>query len=161
MINKRHRYSIALISVLTVSMLAITIPSIKSAVMDRQITLLIAAAPQTVGVGEAVQILCWSDIYPNTYVPSNSSVGPGSLIYPRFHDFTFTITHPNGNTETKTFPETDPLGANYFNYVPSEVGTYTVVCNYPGESFVGDVSFNADVNFLPAISKTVTFTAQE
>ena len=120
MSNNKNRLSIALILLLFVSTLAIAIPKINSAVIDRQITLLIAAAPETVGVGQSLQILCWSDIYPNTYVGANYSVGPGNLIYPRFHDFTFTITHPSGTIETKTFPETDPLGASYFTYSPSD-----------------------------------------
>jgi len=162
--NIKSSVTIALTVFLIALMLIAVAPSVKSAVVDRQITLLIAASPNKVGVGESLQILCWSDIYPATYIPNNQSLfteGSSGSIYARFHNYQFTITHPDGTVETKTFDQTDPLGSAYFTYSPSDVGTYTVSCYYPGESFVNDPSFRADATFASAQSKTVSFEVQE
>jgi hypothetical protein len=93
------KIAIALTVLLFASMLLIALPKVNSAVVERQTTLLIAAAPDTVGVGQSLQILCWADIYPATYIPQNNSLfeeGSSGAIYARYHDYKFTITHPDG-----------------------------------------------------------------
>jgi hypothetical protein len=167
--------SIALMLLLVVSVFAAAVPSIVNGqtVVARDITLLIAANPNPVGVGQYIQILCWADIYPNVYIPVNSTNpvpgGPnlvGGITYARFHNYTFTLTKPDGTIETRVFPITDPLGSAYFTYTPTVVGTYTVVCVYPGESFVDGVQdlgspiFKANAIFNPARSRTISFVVQ-
>ncbi len=165
--------TIVLSILLVVSMLIVAAPYAANAqVIARDITLNIAAEPNPVGIGQPVNILCWSDIYPNVYVPqnvTNPAGGPnlvGAITYARFHNFTFTITHPDGSIETRVFPITDPLGSAYFTYTPNQLGTYTVVCKYPGESFANGVQdpgspiFRANASFNPATSKAISFVVQ-
>ena len=164
--TQKNRVKIAFLTMLlVVSMLFVVSPALTTSAQTvaRDNTLLIAVSPNPVGVSQSMIIFCWGAIYPAEYAPNVPGL-TGAAAYARFHNFTFTITKPDGSIDTKVFPETDPLGSAYFNYVPTMVGTYTVVCKYPGESFPNQTrtTNNIPTNaiFNPAQSKTISFVVQ-
>jgi hypothetical protein len=156
--NSTSKNLIAVLMMLTiVAMLFTALPNTNAQtsapIIVRDSHLYINVAPNPCGIGQSAQILCWANIYPAEYAP-NIAGQTGPAMYARFHNFTFTITKPDGTTETKLFPETDPLGSAYFNYIPTTVGTYYVQCSYPGETYSNNASFSAQ------ISKKVSFVVQ-
>jgi hypothetical protein len=111
----------------------------------------IVAAPSPVGVGEYVSICMWVD----TPLPSSSATNDI-----RRHDYTLTITDPDGKVETQHWDVlSDSTGIQYFQYSPAKTGTYTLKFEYGGQTYTWSGSYNNDV-FQPA-SKTTTFTVQE
>jgi hypothetical protein len=150
--NNKTKNLIAVILMLTiVAMLFTALPNTSAQtsapIIVRNSHLFIAANPNPVGVNQYVQILCWGNIYPTQYAPGFPTMG--------FHNFTFTLTKPDGTTETRSFPMTDPLGSAYFTYQPTTVGTYYVQCSYPGEIYSNNASFS------PQTSAKLPFVVQE
>jgi hypothetical protein len=157
--NKRLQSSLILIPM--VLAILITVPPGDSVVTERQFTLLAAAGPSTIGVGQATQIVVWANVNPSTYISQNLSAGQGLLRFPRYHNYVVTITDPDGISENRTFTETDSLGTVAFSYVPTKLGTYTVVGYYPGESFENVEYFKTNVSFKATQSRPATFTVQQ
>ena len=158
----RKKSSLALIIVmLLASTMFFTVPIVTSQVIARQFSLLVAAGPSTIGVGQSVTIVAWANIYPTTFIAQNLSAGEGVLRFARYHNYVVSITDPDGQVENRTFIETDSLGSVAFSYVPTKVGTYTISAYYPGESFENVQFFKTNVAFKPAQSRTATFTAQQ
>jgi outer membrane protein assembly factor BamB len=86
------------------------------------------AAPNPVGVDQKVNILLWLD---KTFDPSIAL----SNDY-RFHNYNLTITYPDGHVETKIFETViDTTSSQYYSFVPTEVGTYTLDFDFPGQPF--------------------------
>ncbi|MBT0158677.1 PQQ-binding-like beta-propeller repeat protein [Candidatus Bathyarchaeota archaeon A05DMB-2] len=111
----------------------------------------IVAAPSPVGVGEYISICMWVD------TPLPSAAVTNDI---RRHDYTLTITDPDGKVETQHWDVvSDTTGIQYFQYSPTKVGTYTLKFDYGGQNYTWSGTFQNDM-FLPA-SKTTTFIAQE
>lgn len=144
-------------SILSVSLL----PIVSSQVIERQFSLLIAAGPQKVGVGQSVMIVAWANIYPTAFITQNLSAGEGLLRFARYHNYVLTIEDPDGQVEKKTFAETDSLGSVTYSFTPSKVGTYTISAYYPGESYENVQHFKTNVAFKPAQSRNATFVVQQ
>jgi hypothetical protein len=144
-----------------VLMIFVATPSADSQVTARQFTLFAAAGPSTIGIGQTTTIVVWANIVPSTILPQNLSAGDGLLRFPRYHNYVVTITDPDGVIDNRTFSETDALGTVAFGYVPTKIGTYTLVASYPGESFENVQYFKTNVSFKPAVSRTATFVAQQ
>jgi hypothetical protein len=161
MIQKNRSLWIALTILLIASMVTIPIPLANSQVTERQFSLFIAAAPAKIGIGQSMQVVAWSNMLPTNFISQNLSAGEGILRFPRYHNFVVTIIDPDGIVENRTFPETDSLGGNSFNYVPTKLGTYTISAYYPGESFANVQFFKSNVAFKPAQSRVVTFEVQQ
>jgi len=53
------------------------------------------------------------------------------------------VTGPDGNKETKGPFSTSPLGSQYILYTPDKTGEYKFQFSFPGETFAGDVTFEA------------------
>ncbi len=157
--NKRLMTLLTLIPIVLVIFIAT--PTVDSQVTTRQFTLLAAAGPSTIGVGQAVTIVVWANVNPSTYIAQNLSAGDGLLRFARYHNYVVTITDPDGISTNTTYKETDSLGTVAFSYTPTKIGTYTVNGYYPGESFENVQYFKTPVIFKAAQSRPATFTAQQ
>ena len=89
-----------------------------------------AGGAATVGIGQTMQITCWTKDLPidigetakTVYSPSGRAGWDGETV---------TVTKPDGTKDTVTFPHSDPVGNNYAFYTPTIAGKYTVVAHFP------------------------------
>ncbi len=115
----------------------------------------LAAQPSPVGVGQSVQVYMWVD----APFPSASEANDY-----RRHDYKLTITMPDGTTDVKTWPIIwDTTGVQYYTFTPDQVGTYTLLFEYPSQVF----TWNATAvqawygDTFMADSATTTVTVQQ
>jgi hypothetical protein len=100
-------------------------------VVNVPIKIFVGAGPDPVGVGQSVGIVYWTDTMaiPTPDDPSYGAPGGREC----FTDITATITKPDGNKETISFPPSDPVGGGFYSYVPDQTGTYTVQAHFPAQ----------------------------
>jgi outer membrane protein assembly factor BamB len=90
----------------------------------------VQAGPNPVGVGQSVLIFMWVD------GPMPASSLDNDV---RRHDYTLTITAPDGKKETKNWAVVaDPTSCQFIRYTPTQVGTYTLEFDYPGQTYTWD-----------------------
>ncbi len=122
----------------------------------------INARPNPVGVGQQVIIVVWLDKMP---------AGTAILNTIRFKDYKLTITKPDGTTNVVNWPVVeDTTSSAYTVYTPTQVGTYTLKFEFPGQRYTwnqantpGLSAANAafeNNTYLPS-SRTITLTVQE
>src|SRR3972149_2932493 len=92
---------------------------------------------------------------PAKVIQVNQSMIIGAFVQPppafvRNYNYTFTITHPDGQTETKLIPESQVDATAGFTYVPTKLGNYSVVMSWPGDTVREAVT-----------SSPTTFTVQQ
>jgi hypothetical protein len=114
------------------------------------------AGPNPVGVGQSVLILMWVD------GPMRNAALENDI---RRHDFKLTITAPDGTKETFNWPVVaDPTSTQFIRYTPTQVGTYTLDFNYPGQTYTWSSS-SAERTWtndtFTAASATFLLTVQE
>jgi len=113
--------------------------------------------PNPVGVGQTTYIAMIVD------VPLPSASEANDI---RRHDYTLTITAPDGTVETKSWARVaDTTGVQSTSFTPDQVGTYTFTFNYPDQKYTwttaqGGSAAYANVTFL-ATSATATLTVQQ
>ena len=115
----------------------------------------LAAQPSPVGVGQTVQVYMWVD------APFPSAAEGNDI---RRHDYKLTITAPDGSTDVKTWPIIwDTTGVQYYSFTPDQVGTYTLLFEYPSQLFTWNTTavraWNGDT--FMADSATTTVTVQQ
>jgi hypothetical protein len=88
----------------------------------------ISIEPDPVGVGQLAYVNFWIDKVPPT---ANAQYGD------RWHNFTVTVTDPNGDKETLGPFTSDDTGGAHTTYAPDKLGNYTFVFNFPGETIEG------------------------
>ncbi len=162
--NETRIYTIALILALTI--VAIFVPLLQVTAHEPAWTIptysYITASPNPVGVGQDMFLLFWVN-----WVPPGSGGEGGD----RWRNLTVEMTKPDGSKETLGPFISDPVGGGYAAYTPDQIGTYTFVFNFPGQtaSLVGPTglpSVNPSLiqyvndTFLPS-SATTTLTVQE
>jgi outer membrane protein assembly factor BamB len=116
----------------------------------------LAAQPSPVGVGQRVQVYMWVDA-------PLASAAEGNDI--RRHDYTLTITKPDGVKITETWPVIyDTTGVQYYTFTPDQVGKYSLLFEYKGQVFTWNTTavraWNGDV-FLPDSATTEVIVQQE
>ena len=85
----------------------------------------IALTPETIGLGQYILFNAWI-----TPPPSVDALG-NPIVY---HNLTFTITKPNGTTETRVIANSEGPGTVFFVYVPAAIGTYSVKLSWAGQA---------------------------
>lgn len=115
----------------------------------------IHVSPNPVGVGQQVTVVFWLDkIYDGALVTNNY----------RFHNYELTITAPDGSDETKTYADiADTTSSQYYLFTPTQVGTYTLTFEYPGQN-INDYSHANDAfvnDSYTGSSAITTLTVQE
>jgi outer membrane protein assembly factor BamB len=118
----------------------------------------VVAAPQPVGIGQAVSISMWVDYpFPGATVANNI----------RRSGYTLVITAPDGTNTSQTWAAvTDSTGFQSITYTPAQIGNYTFSFYYAGQNYTwtgkGDGGTAADTGdiFLPC-SATTTINVQQ
>ena len=84
--------------------------------------------PNPVGANQSVAIAMWVD----TPLPG-AALGNGI----RRANYTLTITDPTGKDTSQTWANiTDATGVQSYYYTPNQIGNYTFVFNYPGQTYI-------------------------
>ncbi|PVX24310.1 MAG: hypothetical protein CW716_10285 [Candidatus Bathyarchaeum sp.] len=83
----------------------------------------------------------------------------------RFHDYTLTITQPNGETEKIVFDVCyDTTSAKYYGYYPNQIGAYTFKFDFPGQTYTWsgdfDEGFTGDY-YLPSSAETTLYVQED
>ena len=160
--RKQTLSSIALILILTVSAIIVSLPVAKAHTPAWNIPTYayVAVAPNTVGVGDYTLIVMWLDKFPPT---------AGGLGGDRWRGFKVDITKPDKTTQTiGPIEPTSQVGSAYTIYTPDQVGDYSIVFSWPGQTLTngtgtpdnGGIPFVGDY-FQPAKSAPVTLHVQQ
>ena len=160
--NKTMATLITLFLVLTITATSVLFPitNAHSPAWIRPTFTFVAVAPPTIGVGQNLLIVFWSNL-----IPPTSSGAYGESYY-----FSVYVTSPDGTNETLGPIKSDPVGGGYIIYTPTQLGKYSVVAHNPGIAKMtgeptpdGKPSTNVNVNdtVLPATSEPTYFTAQQ
>ncbi len=88
----------------------------------------LSVMPNPVGVGQTAYIGFWLDKLPPTAYQEYGD---------RWHNFVVTVTTPDGKTETLGPFASDAAGGAATTYTPTQLGNYTFVFNFPGETVAG------------------------
>ncbi len=117
----------------------------------------INVAPNPVGVGQETVVVFWLGNAPYFGADLTNNF--------RFHNYTVTITAPDGTTTTENFPYiSDSTNSQYFIYTPTTVGTYAFRFTYPGETITVNDQLPGSVyvndTYLPSSAQT-TLTVQQ
>ena len=116
----------------------------------------IAAQPSPVGVGQQVQVYMWVD------APLESASEANDI---RRHDYTLTITKPDGIKEIEQWPIIwDTTGVQFYSFTPDQVGDYTLLFEYKGQEYTWNSgrarTWEGDI-FLPDEATTTVVVQQE
>lgn len=85
----------------------------------------VSASPDTVGVGQYTLITMWLDKYPPT------AGGTGGDLW---RGYQLEITKPDGTKEVQGPFTSSTIGGAWVQYVPDQVGNYTLVFSWPGQT---------------------------
>ncbi len=149
--KKNAAIAIALLLLLSMSSLAIYLPNANAATTDVTTYPFISVTPNPVGAGQTVQITMWLSMVP----PQLTEVGSRDV--QGWHNFTVTVTAPNGNTETLGPFNTEATGSTYTQYKPDQTGNYTFEFSYAGERKNGTEYASKkyiDLYYKPSTTKT-------
>ena len=174
--NKTAATSIVILLVLSMAATTMLMPNASAHTPAWQIPTYayIVASPETVGVGQSINIYLWLDPVYGTaggatpVAGTNASTASVSLISNnyRFSNFKLTITSPNGTVTTQVFPTiTDTTSSMYTKFTPDTVGTYNLTFDYPGQAYGANgngYSGSSLINdtYLPS-SASATLTVQQ
>jgi len=139
--------------VLTFAATFVALPTVKA--LDMPTYAFITATPSPIGVGQTVYIAWWLTPQP--------PLDPNTMWVIPFEGITVTITKPDGTTQTMGPYKTDPVGGNWFTYVPDAVGTYKIQANFPGQNIAGITIFGLSGShyYKPSTSSTLELTVQQ
>ena len=88
----------------------------------------IDANPDPIGIGQTAFITFGIDKVPNTV---SGAYGD------RWTGLTVTVTDPAGKITTLSGFVADDTGFSHTTFVPDQIGNYTFVCNFPGQTLTG------------------------
>ena len=126
--NNKKAITIALILTLTITALIVALPVANA--HDPPWTVptnaYVIATPNPIGVGQPISIVMWLDQFPPTAAGTTG---------PRWEGFKLDITKPDGTKETiGPFLCESAVGSSWVPYTPDQVGTYTIVFSWPGQT---------------------------
>ena len=114
----------------------------------------VASSPPVVGVGQQELIVWWLNAVPPT---AAGYIGDRWIGY-------VDIMKPDGTNETMGPLTSDSVGGGYVTYTPDDVGTYTCVARFPGQTITGvpGNTQHTSVNdtYGASTSKPASFTVQ-
>ena len=116
--NKISATAIILLLVLSMTATLIAEPTATAHTPPWQITTwaYVSSSPEVLGVGQTALIVMWCNLIPPT----------ASGQYGDRYTFNLNIVKPDGTNDTLGPYTSDPVGGTYINYVPTEVGNYTL-----------------------------------
>ncbi len=160
-VHMKSVVTVALILMLSVSVVSATIPfyNAHDPAWNIPTYAYVAIIPSTQQVNNPVEVVMWL----NTVVPTAGGLGGD-----RWHNFTLTITAPDGTVETMGPYDSDQVGTKFLLYTPTKLGDYKLQFAWPGQvlttgtgvSYSGGLPYVGDT-FEGATSDVVTFTVQQ
>ena len=156
MVTKNKKLYILLTAFLAISTLAsITlVPSATAHSPPWQIPTFayVTASPNPVGLGQQVIVVMWIDKpFPSASVTNEI----------RPHDFTLTITAPDGKTTSRHWDIVwDTTSSQYYLFTPDQIGEYGLKFKYDGQTYTWSGQYQNDV-FLPSEASTTLNVQQE
>ncbi|MCW4045144.1 MAG: PQQ-binding-like beta-propeller repeat protein [Candidatus Bathyarchaeota archaeon] len=119
----------------------------------------ITASPNPVGVGQTVTLVFWLD----KVMPTAAGIAGD-----RWRNLKIEVTKPDGTKETLGPFTSDPVGSGWYQYTPTQSGTYTFVFTFPEQvlsrigptGLTGTTSVYENDTYLTS-SATATLTVQE
>ena len=137
-VNNQKTSTIALILVLTISAMLVAIPTATAQTPTKMAYPYIGAVPNPAGVNQEVLL----------HVGVTEPIG---AVDDGWEDLTVTVTDPSGHEETLGPLRTDSTGGTGTVYIPSMVGTYTLVTNFPAQEYNGVLYLDSSSNPLELI----------
>jgi hypothetical protein len=84
----------------------------------------------SIGVGQSMLLVCWTkDLPPDIGETNNIVSSPTGRA--GWYGWQINVTKPDNSTETVDMPYSDPVGADYIQYVPDMAGTYYIQAIFP------------------------------
>jgi hypothetical protein len=171
MAKNKTAITIALFLMATIAITLVALPTTKAQDHSNQQVptwTYVGVSPETAGVDEQVTIAFWQNFVPPT---ANGNFGDRWFFY-------VDIVTPDLTTETIGPIMSDPVGAGYYLYTPTQVGTYTITARFPGKvldntplginpsgfysgSSMGNLTAWLGSYWMPSESEPVTLTVQE
>ena len=133
--NKISAITIAIILGLSMSGSILLIPSVSAHTPAWKIPTyaFINVNPNPIGVGQTITVYMW---LANVYGEQGMGQAANVLNNYRFSNYNLTIIQPDGTSTTTIFPFiADTTSSQSYAYTPSQVGTYTFIFNYPGQTY--------------------------
>ena len=96
----------------------------------------VIAAPNPVGLGQKTIIAFWQNDVPPT---ASGPQGDRWIFY-------VDITRPDKTNQTLGPFTSDPVGGSYAEYTPDQIGNYTIVARFPGQTLTGIPGATNNVN---------------
>jgi hypothetical protein len=144
----------ALFLMLTIAITLVALPVANAHTPPLQISTFafVQAVPNPVGVGQSDHIYMFLDKVISGALLSNNI---------RFHNYTLTITTPNGTVTTQIFPVvSDPTSNQGYSFTPDQVGTYILNFTFPGQTYNWTGASANDI-YLPSSASTTLTVQQE
>ena len=145
--------TIALVLMLAFSTILVALQTVKA--LDLPTYAFLTATPNPIGVGQTAYISWWLTPQP--------LLDPNTMWVIPFEGITVTITKPDGTNQIMGPYKSDPVGGNWFSYVPDTVGTYKLQAHFPGQNMTGIVLFGLSGShyYKPCTSSTLELTVQQ
>jgi hypothetical protein len=161
--RKSKLTAIAFVLMLTISAILVAIPAVTGHDPAWEIPTwaFISVSPNPIGIGQDALLVFWVNDYPIT---ANGAYGD------RWDGFTVEVTAPDGTKEILGPFRSDPVGAGWTLYNPTQIGTYTFVFSFPGDTITnenpnptGAISGGAYIgdHYLPSTSDPITLTVTQ
>ena len=154
-------FTIGLILILSASTIAALIPaaSAHSPAWNIPTYAYVTTIPKTQQVNHLVQVVMWL----NTIVPTAGGLGGD-----RWRGFKVDVTAPDGSKSQLGPFTSDQVGTSFTTFTPSQVGNYTLVFSWPGQTlsngtgapYPGGAQYVGD-NFLAATSDPAFLVVQQ
>ena len=127
--TKNYLTTTFLLFAIAASFLALPTINAQLPVTNYVTTIYVSPTPVS-GVGQSMSIVYFIDRMP---LPAYDDPVSGTGDRREGYDgIKLTITKPDGTNETFTMGRTDPVGAGYYAFTPTEVGVYSVTAAFPG-----------------------------
>ena len=176
--NKTIAITIAIFLMLSMSASTMLVPNASAHTPVWQIPTqaFIIAAPDPIGVGQEAHVYMWlAEVFgaaggTTATVGTNGSTASAALLSNnyRFHNYNLTITAPDGTVTTQIFAIiSDTTSSQFTKFTPSQVGTYNLTFNFPGQVYAQypgqyyENSVLVNDTYLPSSASTTLTVQQE
>jgi hypothetical protein len=159
--NKKYAIAISIFLIISMSASMLLIPNANAHTPPYQITSYakLSVQPPIIGVGQSALVFAFMGNAPLSGASLTNSF--------RFHNYKVTVVSPSGNTTTYQWETIiDSTGAQFFQFVPTEVGQYNLTFVFPGmvvNSTYFDTTTAANVGdiWLPSTATATLIVQQE
>ncbi len=126
--KNKNAIVVCLVLAFAVTLIALPIGNAHTPPWTVPTTAYVSAAPSRIAIGQSTTIVVWVDRYSPT---------AGGGIGQRWNGFKIDITKPDGSKQTiGPFQCISDVGSDWRVFTPTQVGTYTIVFSWPGETVV-------------------------